>query len=178
MFSAESIKADFPILQQQFPFPGAKTTSLTYLDNAATSQKPHCVIQRINRYYEGQNGNVYRSIHHLGETATACLEESRQRVMTFIGAAQDAEIIFTHGCTEAINLVAHGWGVKNTDASSTILLTEMEHHSNLVPWQMLAHELDLELEFIPVTPDGLLDLDIYNRYLHLCLDRTTAHTSF
>jgi len=158
MFSAESIKADFPILQGQFPFPGAKTTSLTYLDNAATSQKPHCVIQRINHYYEGQNANVHRSIHYLGETATACLEESRRRVRAFIGAAQDAEIIFTHGCTEAINLVSRGWGLKHIDASSTILLTEMEHHSNLVPWQLLAERTGCRLEFIPVTPDGLLDL--------------------
>jgi len=159
MFSAESIKADFPILQGQFPFPGAKTTSPTYLDNAATSQKPDCVIQRIKHYYEGQNANVHRSIHYLGETATACLEESRRRVRTFIGAAREAEIIFTHGCTEAINLVARGWGLKNMDASSTILLTEMEHHSNLVPWQLLAERTGCRLEFIPVTPDGLLDLD-------------------
>lgn len=159
MFSAESIKADFPILQRQFPFPGAKTTSLTYLDNAATSQKPHCVIQRINHYYEGQNANVHRSIHFLGETATACFEESRKRVRTFIGAASDAEIIFTPGCTEAINLVARAWGLKNIDASSTILLTEMEHHSNLVPWQLLAKRTGCRLEFIPVTPEGFLNLD-------------------
>lgn len=159
MFSAESLKADFPILQREFPFPGARTTSLTYLDNAATSQKPRAVIQRLNHFYEGQNGNVHRSIHYLGETATACLEESRTRVRNFIGAAEDAEIIFTHGCTEAINMVARGWGLKNIDASSTILLTEMEHHSNLVPWQQLAMQTGCRLEFIPVTPEGRLDLD-------------------
>lgn len=159
MFSAESIKADFPILQRQFPFPGAKTTSLTYLDNAATSQKPNCVIKRISDYYESQNANVHRSIHYLGETATACLEESRKRVRKFIGAVNDEEIIFTHGCTEAINLVARGWGLKNLDAAATILLTEMEHHSNLVPWQQVAQRTGCRLEFIPVTPDGLLDLD-------------------
>jgi len=159
MFSAESIKGDFPILQREFPFPGARTTVLTYLDNAATSQKPDCVIQRLNHYYEAQNGNVHRAIHHLGETATACMEESRKRVRNFIGAARDDEIIFTHGCTEAINLVASGWGLKHVDASSTILLTEMEHHSNLVPWQQLAQRTGCRLEFIPVTTDGLLVLD-------------------
>ena len=159
MFYAESIKADFPILQQKFPFPGAKTTSLTYLDNAATSQKPACVLKRIAHYYEHQNGNVHRSIHYLGETATACLEESRKRVKNFIGAAKEEEIIFTHGCTEAINLVARAWGVKNLDSSATILLTEMEHHSNLVPWQQLARQTGCRLEFIPVTDEGLLDLE-------------------
>jgi cysteine desulfurase/selenocysteine lyase len=159
MFSAESIKGDFPILQREFPFPGARTTELTYLDNAATSQKPHCVIQRIKHYYEAQNGNVHRAIHHLGETATACVEASRKRVRAFVGAAQETEIIFTHGCTEAINLVARAWGLKHIDASSTILLTEMEHHSNLVPWQQLAQRTGCRLEYIPVTPDGRLDLE-------------------
>jgi cysteine desulfurase/selenocysteine lyase len=159
MLSAESIKGDFPILQREFPFPGARTTELTYLDNAATSQKPDCVIQRVNHYYEAQNGNVHRAIHHLGETATACVEASRKRVRAFVGAAQETEIIFTHGCTEAINLVARAWGLKHIDASSTILLTEMEHHSNLVPWQQLAQRTGCRLEYIPVTPDGRLDLE-------------------
>ncbi len=159
MFPAESIKADFPILQRRFSFPSAKTNVLTYLDNAATSQKPQCVIQRIVDFYQSQNANVHRSIHYLGETATACLEESRTRVRRFIGAAQDAEIVFTHSCTEAINLVARAWGLKNLDSSSTILLTEMEHHSNLVPWQQLARQTGCRLEFVPVTPEGLLDLD-------------------
>ena len=159
MFSAESLKADFPILQREFPFPGAKTTALTYLDNAATSQKPDCVIQRLNHYYTAQNGNVHRAIHHLGETATACMEESRKRVRDFIGCGGDGEIIFTHGCTEAINLVASGWGLKHVDEAATILLTEMEHHSNLVPWQQLAQRTGCRLEFVPVTPEGLLDLE-------------------
>ena len=159
MFSAEAIRADFPILQREFPFPGARTTELTYLDSAATSQKPSCVLERIQHYYEAQNGNVHRSIHYLGETATACMEESRKRVQSFIGAEREEEIIFTHGCTEAINLVARGWGLKHLDAASVILLTEMEHHSNLVPWQQLAERTGCRLEFIPVTPDGLLDLE-------------------
>lgn len=159
MFSVESIKADFPILQREFPFPGARTTALTYLDSAATSQKPTCVLERIQHYYEAQNGNVHRSIHYLGETATACMEESRKRVQRFIGAEREEEIIFTHGCTEAINLVARGWGLKHLDDSSVILLTEMEHHSNLVPWQQLAERTGCRLEFIAVTPDGVLDLD-------------------
>ena len=159
MFSAESIKADFPILQRQFPFGGGENSPLTYLDNAATSQKPQSVIKRITSYYESQNGNVHRSIHHLGEIATACLEDSRKRVRNFINAETEDEVIFTHGCTEAINLVARAWGSNSVDASSTILLTEMEHHSNLVPWQQLSLLTGCRLEFIPVTAEGLLDLD-------------------
>jgi cysteine desulfurase / selenocysteine lyase len=150
----EAIRQDFPILEQK-----VHGQPLVYLDNAATSQKPRAVIDTLSRYYELDNANVHRGIHELSNRATAGFEAARQRAATFINARSGDEIIFTRGTTEAVNLVAHGWGSKNIQAGDVILLTEMEHHSNIVPWQLLARRTGAKLAFLPVTGDeGLLDL--------------------
>lgn len=162
-FDVESIQADFPILAREVR-PGVP---LVYLDSAATSQKPRQVIEAMDAYYRSSNANIHRGIHVLAETATAAYEGARQRVAEFVGATKPLEIIFTRNTTEAINLVAHSWGRTNLKRGDIILLTEMEHHSNLVPWQMLAAEKDLRLEFIPVTEDGLLDMEVYRKLLEL-----------
>jgi cysteine desulfurase / selenocysteine lyase len=157
------IRADFPILQRQVR-PGVP---LVYLDSTATSQKPLQVIQAMDDYYRRNNANIHRGIHTLAEEATAAYEGARERIAEFINAPSSSQIIFTRNATEAINLVALSWGRANLQAGDTILLTEMEHHSNLVPWQMLTAERGLHLEFIPVTAEGLLDLDTYQRLLAL-----------
>ena len=157
------IRAAFPILSMETR-PGVP---LIYLDSAATSQKPEAVIEAMSTYYRRQNANVHRGVHYLAETATEAYESARQRIATFIGAASPREIIFTRNTTEAINLVAQSWGRANIGAGDVILLTEMEHHSNLVPWQMLAAERGARLEFIPVTPDGQLELSQLDTLLAL-----------
>jgi cysteine desulfurase / selenocysteine lyase len=162
-FDITKIRADFPILTRQVR-PGVP---LIYLDSTATAQKPTQVIDAMDRYYRQSNANIHRGIHSLAEEATAAYEAARQRVAHFIGAAQAEQIIYTRNTTEAINLVAFSWGRANLQAEDVIILTEMEHHSNLVPWQMLALEKNLRLEFIPVTPDGLLDLEAYRQLLEL-----------
>ena len=130
-----------------------------YLDNAATSQKPRAVIDALRNYYERDNANVHRGIHELSNRATAAFEAARTRAAAFLNARSADEIIFTRGTTEGINLVANAWGSKFIKAGDTILLTEMEHHSNIVPWQMLAQRTGAKLAFLPVTGDiGLLDL--------------------
>jgi cysteine desulfurase / selenocysteine lyase len=159
----ERIRADFPILHRQTR-PGIP---LVYLDSTATSQKPLQVIQAMDEYYRASNANIHRGIHTLAEEATAAYEGARERIAKFISATSPRQVIFTRNTTEAINLVAFSWGRANLKSGDTLLLTEMEHHSNLVPWQMLAAEKDLRLEFIPVTPQGLLDLDAYRRLLEL-----------
>ena len=157
------IRAAFPILSMETR-PGVP---LIYLDSAATSQKPEAVIEAMSTYYRRQNANVHRGVHYLAETATEAYESARQRIATFIGAASPREIIFTRNTTEAINLVAQSWGRANIGAGDVILLSEMEHHSNLVPWQMLAAERGARLEFIPVTPDGQLELSQLDTLLAL-----------
>jgi cysteine desulfurase/selenocysteine lyase len=148
------LRADFPILQQQ-----VHGHPLVYLDNAATSQKPRAVLDALRRYYETDNANVHRGIHELSNRATASFENARARVARFLNARSADEIVFTRGTTEGVNLVAHTWGTRNIKAGDTILLTEMEHHSNLVPWQMLAERTGAKLEFVPVSGDeGLLEL--------------------
>jgi cysteine desulfurase/selenocysteine lyase len=148
------LRADFPILDQQ-----VHGHPLVYLDNAASSQKPRQVIDALRHYYEKDNANVHRGIHELSNRATNAFEASRERVAKFINAKTSDEIIFTRGTTEGINLVAQSWGSKNLKAGDTILLTEMEHHSNLVPWQLLAERTGAKLVYLPVTgDDGLLDL--------------------
>jgi cysteine desulfurase/selenocysteine lyase len=149
-----AIRSEFPILGQTVNgFP------LVYLDNAATSQKPRPVLETLNRYYLQDNSNVHRGIHELSRRATVGFEAARDRVARFLNARESAEIIFTRGTTEAINLVANSWGAKNIKAGDTILLTEMEHHSNIVPWQLLAARTGAKLAYVPVTgDDGLLDL--------------------
>lgn len=149
-----TLRRDFPILDQR-----VHGQPLLYLDNAATTQKPRFVIEALTRYYEHDNANVHRGIHELSNRATAAFESARARVAAFLNARSSEEIIFTRGTTEGINLVAMAWGNHNIKAGDTILLTEMEHHSNLVPWQLLAARTGARLEFIPVTGDtGLLDL--------------------
>ncbi len=163
VLDVQKIRADFPVLEREVR-PGVP---LIYLDSTATSQKPRQVLEAMDRFYRRTNANIHRGIHTLAEEATAGYEAARERIARFIGAAAAHEVIFVRNTTEAINLVAYSWGRANLNAGDVIVLTEMEHHSNLVPWQMLAAELDLRLEFIPVTPEGLLDLDAYHRLLDL-----------
>lgn len=157
----QRIRQDFPILGRHVR-PGVP---LVYLDSTATSQKPLAVIQAMDDFYRRSNANIHRGVHTLAEEATALYEQARQKVARFIGATSAEQVIFTRNTTEAINLVAYAWGRANLRPGDTILLTEMEHHSNLVPWQMLASERNLNLEFVPVTEDGLLDLEAYRRLL-------------
>jgi len=149
-----SLRKDFPILDQQ-----VHGKPLIYFDNAATSQKPRVVIEALEHYYERDNANVHRGIHELSNRATAGYETARARAAKFINARSAEEIVFTRGTTEGINLVANSWGTKNLKAGDVILLTEMEHHSNLVPWQLLAGHTGAKLAYVPITGDeGMLDL--------------------
>ncbi len=155
------LRDDFPILKREV-HPGVP---LVYLDSAATSQKPSGVIDTMDAYYRFSNANIHRGIHVLAEEATAKYEEGRVKVAHFIHARSEREVIFTRNTTESINLVAYTWARANLKAGDLVILTEMEHHSNLVPWQILAAERQIRLEFIPVTDDGLLDLDVYRQLL-------------
>lgn len=140
---------------------------LVYLDSTATTQKPIKVIAAMDDYYRLSNANIHRGIHYLAEEATALYEEARGKVAKFVNAPSPRQIIFTRNTTESINLVAQTWGRRNLDAGDVVILTEMEHHSNLVPWQLLAAERNLQLEFIPVDSKGLLDLEVYHQLLSL-----------
>jgi cysteine desulfurase/selenocysteine lyase len=155
--SLAAIRADFPILSRRI---GGSNGGypLAYLDNAATTQKPRSVLEAIRRYYESTNANVHRSVHTLGEEATVAYEQARRRAARFLNAAGPAEIVFTRGATEAINLVASSFS-RTVPPGSEILLSEMEHHSNLVPWQLAARDRGLSLRFLPLTPEGTLDLE-------------------
>ena len=148
----DAIRTDFPILSQE-----VHGHPLIYFDNAATSQKPRAVIESLTRYYEHDNSNVHRGLHELSNRATEGYENARRRLAVYLGA-DAGEIVFTRGTTESINLVARAWGDANIDPGDVILLTEMEHHSNLVPWQLLAKRRGASLRFVPVTPEGTLDL--------------------
>src|SRR5881296_72993 len=149
----KAIREDFPILRER-----AHGHPLIYFDSAATSQKPRAVIEALRNFYEHENANVHRGLHTLSSRATEAYEKSRQRVANHIGAASADEIVFTRGTTESINLVAQAWGGKFIRGGDVILLTEMEHHSNLVPWQLLAERTGARLRFVPVRDDGTLDL--------------------
>ena len=149
-----AVRKDFPILGEQ-----AHGHPLIYFDSAATSQKPRAVIDVLRRYYEHENANVHRGLHMLSERATEAYEKSRQRVAEYIGAGRADEILFTRGTTESINLVAQAWGGKFLREGDVILLTEMEHHSNLVPWQLLAERTGAKLRFVPVRDNGTLALE-------------------
>jgi len=159
----ERIRMDFPILGREIR-PGVP---LVYLDSTATSQKPIAVLQAMDNHYRRTNANIHRGIHTLAEESTALYEEARKKIAAFINAPSARQIIYTRNTTESINLVANSWGRNFLRNGDTILLTEMEHHSNLVPWQMLAAEKNLQLEFIPVTSNGLLDLEAYEDLLKL-----------
>ncbi len=156
-----TIRADFPILDQE-----VHGQPLIYFDNAATTQKPRAVLDALRRYYERDNANVHRGIHELSNRATAAFEAARVRAAAFVNARSAQEIIFTRGTTESINLVAQAWGSHNVKAGNRILLTEMEHHSNIVPWQLLAERTGAKLVYLPVTGDiGLLDLSHFDQWL-------------
>ncbi|MFN2145821.1 MAG: cysteine desulfurase [Anaerolineales bacterium] len=157
----DKILQDFPVLDQEV-HPGKK---LVYLDSAATSQKPVQVIAAMDDYYHHANANIHRGIHVLAEAATEMYESARLKVANFINAASAKEIIYTRNTTESVNLVASSWGRANLKSGDLVILTEMEHHSNLVPWQMLAAATGIRLEFIPVTEEGLLDLETYQQLL-------------
>src|SRR5438132_3722737 len=152
-FDARAVRAQFPIFREPREKP------LIYLDSAATSQKPDAVLDAMTDYYRRYNANIHRGIYTIAEEATAAYEDARRRVARFVGAASPREIVFTRNSTEALNLVAHSWGRSRLEAGDAIVLTEMEHHSNLVPWQLLADERRIELRFIPVTRGGELALD-------------------
>ncbi len=160
-FDVEKVRSEFPILSRETK-PG---TQLIYLDSAATSQKPANVIDVMNQYYLRSNANIHRGVHTLAEEATADYENARAKIANFIGAGLADEIVFTRNTTESINLVAQTWGRINLHEGDLVILTEMEHHSNLVPWQMLAADKKLRLEFIPVTEEGVLDLNVYSDLL-------------
>jgi cysteine desulfurase / selenocysteine lyase len=159
--TARQIREDFPILEREIR-PGV---GLVYLDSTATAQKPVQVLEEMDRYYEISNANIHRGIHTLAEEATARYENARAKIARFINAADPKQLIFTRNTTESINLVAQSWGRSELKQGDLVILTEMEHHSNLVPWQMLAIDRGLRLEFIPVTPDGLLNIEEYLRLL-------------
>lgn len=157
----ERFRADFPILRQK-----VHGHDLIYFDNAATSQKPRAVIEALTHYYEHDNANVHRGIHELSNRASAAYEASRARAGRFLNARSADEIVFTRGTTEAINLVSQAWGGKFLKAGDKVLLTEMEHHSNIVPWQMLAGQTGIQLVYLPVTGDrGLLELGRLDEWL-------------
>ncbi|MBI1277083.1 MAG: SufS family cysteine desulfurase [Anaerolineaceae bacterium] len=158
-YDVEAVRADFPILRQMHH----ENVPLVYLDNAATSQKPNCVIEAMDRYYREYNANVHRGIHKLSEEATTEYEAARLKVRKFINAGSKREILFTRGTTESINLVAQTWGRANLKAGDVVVSSVMEHHSNIVPWQILAAEKGFTVRYVPVLPDGTLDLDhLYN----------------
>ena len=158
--TAVDIRKDFPILSRQ-----VHGKPLVYLDSTASSQKPVAVIEAMSTYYETTHANVHRGVYEISEEATAMMEKSRVRVARFINARQSKQVIFTRNTTESINLVAYSWGNTNVAAGDLIVLTELEHHSNLIPWQLLAQRTGARLEFVPITDEGLLRLDIYEQLL-------------
>jgi cysteine desulfurase/selenocysteine lyase len=160
MYDVEEIRRDFPILDRRIE--GKK---LVYLDNAATSQKPRQVLDALTEYYEEHNANIHRGVHRLAAEATAAYEEARQKIARFLGAPDARGLIFTRGTTEAINLVAHAWGRKFLREGDEVVLTEAEHHSNLVPWQLAAQATGAKLRFIPILEDGALDMQEAERLI-------------
>ena len=159
----KNIRVDFPILDREV-HPGKK---LIYFDSGATTQKPISVIKAMDKYYRHSNANIHRGIHVLAEEATALYEQARSNVASFIGLQNPNELIFTRNTTESINLVAYSWARKALKEKDNILLTEMEHHSNLVPWYMLRDEIGFKINHIPITAEGLLDLEKYEDLLRL-----------
>lgn len=157
----ENIRRDFPILQRKV----RNNKPLVYFDNAATTQKPIQVIDSIHNYYLNYNSNIHRAVHQLAEEATAAYELTRDKVAKFINAKNREELIFVRGTTEAINLVAYSWGRKNVQKDDIVVTTEYEHHSNIVPWQLLTKEKEAKLEYIGVDDNGELILDQLDRYL-------------
>jgi cysteine desulfurase/selenocysteine lyase len=172
-FDVEAVRRDFPVLNRT-----VHGKRLVYLDNGATSQKPQAVIDAITRYYREENSNIHRGVHFLSEQATASYEEARGKVQVFINAAHREEVIFVRGTTEAINLVAQSYGRNSLRTGDEIVISAMEHHSNIVPWQMLCQQTGARLRVVPINHDGDVVLDEYRRFLN---DRTKlvsmAHVS-
>lgn len=154
MFDVEKVRAEFPILHQE-----VYGKPLVYLDNAATTQKPQSVIDAVRHYYERDNANVHRGVHALSERATASYEAARDKIRELLNATSRREIIFTRGATEAINLVASSWGMTNIGAGDEVLVSEMEHHSDIVPWQMLCERVGATLKVLPINDAGELCMD-------------------
>lgn len=153
-FDVEAVRQDFPILKRK-----VHGRPLVYLDNAATTQRPRAVIEAVSDYFSNYNANIHRAIHTLGYESTVAYESAHKKVARFINARSWREVVFVRNATEALNLVALTWGIANLRAGDEVVITLMEHHSNIVPWQMLKDRLGITLKFIGVTPDGELDLD-------------------
>ena len=159
-FDAERVRADFPVLQQQ-----VNGRPLAYLDNGATSQKPQAVIDELVRYYSTENANVHRGVHTLSQNATEDYEGARAKVKRLLNAADDHEIVFTRGTTDSINLVAQSFGKQSLGPGDEVIVSNMEHHSNIVPWQMLREEKGVVLKVVPIDESGELLMDEYERML-------------
>ncbi len=159
-FDVEAVRADFPVLQRR-----VNGYQLVYLDNAATTQRPRAVVDAMLRYFYESNANIHRAIHTMGYEATVAYEDAHKKVARFINARSWREIVFVRNATEALNLVAMAWGPANLRAGDEVVVSLMEHHSNIVPWQMLRDRLGVTLKFIPVTPQGILDLDAARRLI-------------
>ncbi|HTD89858.1 MAG TPA: cysteine desulfurase [Burkholderiales bacterium] len=161
----EKVALDVARIRQDFPILDLKVNGkpLVFLDNAASSQMPKPVMDRWVRYQSSQHANIHRAVHYLSETATAEYEAARRKLQVFINAKEEREIVFTSGTTESINLVAHGWGRKFLNTGDEIILTTLEHHSNIVPWQMVADEKGAKIRVVPIFDNGELDLDAYEK---------------
>ena len=159
-FDVDAVRRDFPILGR-----AVRNSALVYLDNAATTQKPRSVIDAVRRYNEEENANIHRGVHFLSQQATYVYERARGRIAHFLNAQDSGEIVFLRGTTEAINLVAHSFGRPRIGDGDEIILTEMEHHSNIVPWQLLRDETGAQLKIVPVDDDGVLVLDEFENLL-------------
>ena len=157
-FDVQRVREDFPILKLK-----VHGKPLVYLDNGATGQKPQCVIDALNAYYSAENSNIHRGVHYLSERATAAYEAAREKIRGFINARSDKEIIFVRGTTEAINLVAQCYGRGSLRTGDEIIVSAMEHHSNIVPWQILCEQIGARLRVIPINHDGELVLEEYHR---------------
>src|SRR2546427_6243364 len=150
-YDVERLRADFPILRREI-----NGRPIVYLDNAATSQKPVQVIEALDRFYNHYNANVYRGVYRISEEATVAYEEARRKIANLINARDASEIVFVRGTTEAINLAAYSWGRSNISVGDSIMLTEMEHHSNIVPWQQLSREKGSSLKYVGISDDERL----------------------
>ena len=159
-FDVESIRADFPILSRK-----VNGKPLLYADNAATTQKPMVVIERLRHYYEFENANIHRGVHTLSAEATAAHEQARQSVQRFVNARESREVIFTRGATESINLVAQTWGRRHVHDGDEILISELEHHANIVPWQMLCEQSGAKLRVAPINARGEIEMDKFEALL-------------
>ena len=159
-FDAERVRADFPVLQQQ-----VNGRPLVYLDNGATSQKPQAVIDELVRYYSTENANVHRGVHTLSQNATEDYEGARAKVKRLLNAADDHEVVFTRGTTDSLNIVAQSFGKQTLEAGDEVIVSNMEHHSNIVPWQMLREEKGVVLRVVPIDESGELLMDEYERML-------------